>query len=708
MRRLVLLIVLAVLAGQAQAQPLNRETYSILIKTADQKLAEGDYYNALDKYEKAYDEIQDLPLAVKIANLYYNLRDYVKAERSFLRVFRRDRKEIYFEERFTYAQCLKMNGKYEEAIQEFENYLSKGTDEAKKEMARIELEGAKFANIAPDPKNLTVSNAGQNVNSSNSEYSAVLAPGGQKMYYAGFNTDELIVVDKGNTDPFAKIFVADRTQDGWGAGVALDEQINRPGYHNANVTLSPDGRRMYFCRILLSGHHVSESKIVMSEFRAGGWGPANELEVVNGNYIANHPAVGELFGNEVLFFTSNMEGGFGGMDIYYSTYKGGKYSQPVNLGPKINTPGDEYTPFYRGGMLYFSSTGHPGLGGFDIFSSEWNGVVWSEPVNMGKGYNSSVDDLYFTLDAEGYSGFLLSNRPGTRWIKNKGKTCCDDIYNVSLRQILADLRTTVFDEETKEALKGATVQLVDMTEEEQAGKVIDTKTNANANLFDFPLELDKFYRLIASRTDYYPDTLEFNSVGLLDSKTFEIPINLKPTPVYITISKEEPIELENIYYDFDDDKILPAAEPDLNFVLEIMNEYPDMVIELSSHTDFRGEDAYNRDLSQRRAESARRWLLDHGIERRRIQAVGYGETVPKTVSDDIVAEYPFLKVGDVLTEEFINALPTEEQKEGAHQVNRRTEFKIVAGPTSIRIEEKRLIRKGAREIPAEEGGEKKN
>ncbi|MBK7410294.1 MAG: OmpA family protein [Saprospirales bacterium] len=714
MRRLILFIALAVVMGKVEAQPLNRATYATMMKIADQKMEEEDYYNALDWYEQAYEEVKDDEVSVKIANLYFFLRDYRNAERAFLRVLRRDRKNAYVEERFTYAQTLKMNGKYDEAIEELEKYLSDGTDPVKKELAQVELEGAKFAKIAPDPRNMTISNAGKNVNSSYSEYSAVLAPGGQKMYYGSFNSEEIIVVDKNNTDYFAKIYSADRTDEGWGQGVALDEKINRPGYHNSNVTLSPDGRRMYFTRQLLTGNVVSESKIYMSEFGAGGWGAANEVEGVNGDYIANHPAVGELYGTEVLFFTSNMDGGYGGADIYYSPFKGGKYGQPINLGPKINTVGDEYTPYYRDGVLYFSSTGHPGLGGFDIFSSEWNGAVWSEPVNMGKGYNSSVDDLSFMISDDGYSGFLLSNRPGTRWLKSKGKTCCDDIYNVSLKIILADLKSTVFDQETDEELQGATFQLIDMTDDEESGKVIDTKTNGNGNAFDFPLELDKFYRIIASREDYYPDTLEFNTMGLLDSKTYEIPVKLKPTPVYITISKEEPIELENIYYDFDDDKILPDAEPDLNFVLEILNQYPEIVIELSSHTDARGNDAYNRELSQRRAESARRWLLAKGVERKRIQAVGYGETVPKTIGDKLASEYSFLKKGDVLTEAFINQLPTEKEQEDAHQINRRTEFKIVEGPTSIKIEETRLIRKGAKVIEEgleegmDDGGEKKN
>ena len=179
----------------------------------------------------------------------------------------------------------------------------------------------------------------------------------------------------------------------------------------------------------------------------------------------------------------------------------------------------------------------------------------------------------------------------------------------------------------------------------------------------------------------------------------------------MTFTSETPIVLQNIYYDFNDDKILAEAEQDLQLVLELLNEYPDMVIELSSHTDFRGEEDYNRNLSQRRAESARRWLLaaQEGLPRRRIQAKGYGESQPVTITAKLAAEFPFLKEGDVLTEEFINALETEEQKEAAHQVNRRTEFRIVAGPTSIKIEETRLIRKGKTELdqPVKEEEKKK-
>jgi peptidoglycan-associated lipoprotein len=711
MRNFFLFLSLFAFAATLSAQPLNRATYATMIKTADEQLEKQDYYNAIDWYEKAYEEQRDYDLAIRLGHLNYFVRDYTRAARWFSRALRRDKKGKYTEDRFTYAMALKMDNNYEEAMTEFQTYLETGTDETKKQLAQIEIDGIEYAAIAPEPEFLTVSNAGREINSKNSEYSAVLAPGGNNMYYASMMNDELVVIDKKAENYLVQIYSSGKTDDGWGEPSALPQDINREGYHTANVTLSPDGRRMYFTRQLLTGNVVSESKIFMSESTGGtAWGPSKEVLGVNGEWIANHPAVGELFGQEVLFFTSDMDGGEGGLDLYYATYKGdGVYGDPINMGPKLNTIGDEMTPYYRDGVLYFSSNGHPGFGGKDIFSAEWDGQRWSAPKNMGKVYNSTVDDLYFMLDEEGYRGFLVSNRPDPNSRSLKSKTCCNDIYNVNLKKIELDLLAKVFDDSTKEALKEATMQLIDLTESEE-GTVAANKTNNEANSFPFALEIDKFYRLITSREDYFPDTVEFNTVGLLESKSFEAPIYLKPAPVFITITKENPIVLENIFYDFDDDKILPEAEQDLELVFELMTEYPEMVVELSSHTDARGNDNYNKELSQRRAESARRWLMKKDIPRKRIQAVGFGETEPKTVSAKIAAQYDFLNEGDVLTEEFINALETEEQQESAHQINRRTEFRIVEGPTSIKIEETRLIRRGATEVDKapEVEDEKKN
>lgn len=696
MRNLLLICCVLAIAVSASAQPLRESTYATKIRNAEESMEKMDYYNALEYYSQCYDERKDPDMAIIIANLHYQLRDYKKAASWYARVFRRDKKDEYAAYRFQYGRALKMNGEYDDAIAELQKVVDSSSDDGQKELAQNEINGAEFAKVALEVEGLTVTNAGNKVNTRTSEYSPFLDPDGQTMYYAGANTDEFITID-GDEVTFIKIYSSSKGDNGWGEPAELSDAVNREGFHTTGGALSSDGRRMFITRNVISGNLASDSKIFFTEKAGNGWGPAKEVEGVNGEYLAMHPSPGELYGNEVLFFTSNMDGGFGGKDIYYATYKGnGVYGDPVNLGPKINTVGDEETPFYRDGTLYFSSTGHPGLGGLDVFSAVWDGARWSEPANMGKGYNTSLDENYFMLDKEGYTGLLASNREGTRSLKSK--TCCDDIYYVSLKVIEIDILALIYDKETDEALTDATFQIMTMVDDKPGN--IQTKTNSSGNDFAFPLELDMPYKIIVSREDYYPDTITFNTVGILDSKTYETAIKLEPAPVYVTFTSEEPIVLSNIYYDFNDDKILADAEQDLNLVLELLNEYPDMIIELSSHTDFRGDDPYNRNLSQRRAESARRWLLgaQEDLPRRRIQAKGYGEEQPTTITAKLAAQYDFLKEGDVLTEEFITALESEEQIEAAHQINRRTEFRIVAGPTSIKIEETRLIRKGTKEV----------
>jgi peptidoglycan-associated lipoprotein len=595
-----------------------------------------------------------------------------------------------------------MAEKYDEAVEEFNEYLKNATDPVRKELAENEKIGCEFAKVAKKADDVQVLNAGKEVNTKNSEYSPFLTNDNKEIYFTSLVTDEIIEIDEKNNDYHSKIYKSTMGEKGWSKPTALDENINRPGVFNVNVSLSPDGKRMFFNREILEGQILSKAYIYMSENKGGSWGPAERLKSIDTTFLAKSPAVGELFGREVLFFVSDMDGGEGGYDIYYSTYKGnGEYDLPKNLGPKINTVGDEDTPFYRDGALYFSSTGHPGMGGYDIFMSTWNGTMWSKPQNMGRGYNSSVDDLYFMLDKEGYHGMLASNRISEGAKSLKGKTCCNDIYNVILKKITVDLAALTYDLDTKEPLPGATVELIETSN--GVTKVLTSKTNSGGNNFEFPLELDKAYKVIASADNYSNDTMDFNTLGLFDSKTISAKLELKPGRKTIKIKREEAFVLENILYEFDDDKIMPVAEPDLNLVYELMKQYPDMVIELSSHTDTRGADEYNRNLSQRRAESARRWLTAKGIERKRIEAKGYGETMPQTVSAKAAAKYPFLKQGTVLTDEVINALlPDSAKFEAAHFLNRRTEFKIIAGPTSIIIEEEKLIQIGNRQVDGQE------
>ncbi len=258
---------------------------------------------------------------------------------------------------------------------------------------------------------------------------------------------------------------------------------------------------------------------------------------------------------------------------------------------------------------------------------------------------------------------------------------------VEIEKIEANLFATTFNATSEEALKGVSVRLL------RQGQEVNRKVNQETNEFPFLLELNQNYLLIASAENFKSDTVAFNTHNLSNSILIEEQLRLVPLPRYVTVTREKIFTLDNIYYDYNDDKITKAAEPDLQLLYELMTENPTMVIELSSHTDGRGGDQFNLDLSQRRAESARQWIIAKGVEAERIKAIGYGKTRPKVTDETLAEQHSFLSAGTVLNLDFINQLSAEQQ-ETAHQINRRTEFQIVGGPTSIKIEEKRLIGTG--------------
>jgi len=702
----LLTLFICLLGGQLlQAQPIRKSAYNETLAAAREALSNQDYVNALERYEEAYDEKQDRALIDTIGWLQYRIRDYRSAERWFARILRRDDEDKLIEYRYAYGQLLKLNEKYSEAVAELERFLTSNPNDSLKVLAKNAITGAEMAlELPPNLKGVTVENAGRDINTKTSEYTPSVAGNGKEVYFTSRRADdvtylELKAGEEGEEveNAYARVFKAAKDDNGWEDPVELSGDINRPKTHNGNVSVSPDGRTLFFTRAELQGNVLSNSKIYFSTGGSEGWKGAEELKGVNGEYVAKHPAAGELFGKQVLFFSSNMEGGYGGYDLYYATRTGeGEYNTPVNLGATINTPGDDETPHYREGTLYFSSDGHPGLGGFDIFYSIWDGSNWSNPLNMGRGYNTSVDDYGLTLDEEGYFGMLASNRPGGR--SAYGRTCCDDLYQVDIERLVLELYVGLINAETKKPIVSGTVHLVPV-QNNKIGEPTTQNTGEKSNVAGFDLEVEMPYMVIATHPDYYPDTVQFNTVGVTESTKYEEYMYLSPKPVpppvpeYDTISREDPIVLENILYDFDDDRIREEAESDLQYIYELMTEHSDMVIELSSHTDKEGDNRYNEKLSQRRAESARRWLVRKGIDIDRIVAKGYGETQPQTVNARNAALHSFLDEGDVLTEEFVNSLETEEQQDIADQLNRRTEFKILEGPKTITIQTIRLRKK---------------
>lgn len=671
------LFILLTISQNSWAQPLRAQTYTQMLEVAQESADKGDYYNAREWFQKAYDEQKDKRLVPVIAKLSYQLRDLERAEKYYSRLWKSSRssnKIDFTEERYWYGVVLKENGKYEESIAQFNQYITDSENEEGKKMASFQLDGIMALSKLEPNVDVAVRFAGKELNSASGEASPRTYRDGS-LYFGSFNRKSIIEVGGDEDDYHSKIFMASKTDEGFSKPTALGEQVNRYGFHSSNLSFSEDGRVMYFTRSTLSGSEIEDSKIYVSYRKDEKWSPAVEAMGINGEYIAQHPAAGELFGKNVLFFVSDMDGGYGGKDIYYVNVGGdGTFSSPTNLGDKINTSGDEVTPFYTDGQLFYSTNGLPTIGGFDIMKTSWDGSNWSAPKNMGFNYNSPYDDLYFSMNADAKAGYLVSNRPDDGKKKLKSITCCDDIYVWNIREVIIDLLATATDPD-KKPLNGTTMVLKNLTQVFSP----ESKNIPDANQYQFILDSDNEYKLLIEKEGYYPDSIMFNTAGIIDDFTVKRTIELKPIPKapekpeepeYETITTNQAIRLNNIYYDFDDDKILLDAERDLTVLYDLMIKYPDMVIELSSHTDSQGLSRYNQDLSQRRAESARNWLLNKGIDKDRIKPVGYGE--------------------EFIINRCVDGVRCDDDE---HRFNRRTEFKIIDGPKTIEI--KRDVLKGS-------------
>lgn len=671
MQKHILTLCLAVLGAwvSVQAQPINRATPEAMQKAAEEAEATNNPYAALEFYEKIYDDTKDKMIAAKVGKLNYEVRDYAAAEKWMSRLVLRDRKAEFTELKYWYAMSLKANGKHQEAIDYFNQYISEGADAKLKADSKVQIAGSEMARKAKTPDNLIIANGGKKINSPQTEGSPVYNSG--ELYFSSLKAKEIITLDGKEGDWYAKIFTASRASGSeFSDPQPLNTEINREGFHQGNVSITADGKTMFFTRVETENMGLKSSKIYYSKKGSDGWGPAYEVTGVNGDYLAKHPCEGELFGEKVLFFSANIPGNKGGFDLYYASKKtDGVYALPTPLSDVVNTAGDEVSPFYRDGKLYFSSNGLPSMGGFDVYETQWNGSVWSAAKNIGGGINSTLDDMYYTQSNDGMSGYFVSNRPGPNNLKSK--TCCDDIYAWEIERIKVNLTALTFrlpvktdKDKQQQPLTECTVAIQDVTDKNPAN--VDQKTNTAANNFDFELLPEKKYVVIATREGFIPDTVSFNTVGIKKTTKIEKKLTLrrvKKEPVTRVIRKNEPIVLKNILYDFDKDNIRPDAEPDLQYLTDIMTKNPAIKIELSSHTDSRGKDEYNQDLSQRRAQSAVNWIIAKGISADRLVAKGYGET--KLVNG--------CSNGVTCTEE-------------EHQANRRTEFKIIEGPTEITIE----------------------
>ena len=383
------------------------------------------------------------------------------------------------------------------------------------------------------------------------------------------------------------------------------------------------------------------------------WGKGTRASIVKDSVTAlGHPAVSP--DGKYLYYVSDAVGGFGGKDIFRSRLVGNDFGPMENLGPDINTPGDEMFPYVRDSVtLYFASNGHPGMGGLDLFKATQDSTGKWHVENLKAPINSMGDDFGITFEGDKEKGFFSSNRNDARGY--------DHLYSFELPVITIFIEGIVSDVD-ENPIEDATVRIVGKDGLNE--KVLAKKDGT----YRVELERDIRYVMMASARGYLNQNFELKTGPEEKNETYIVDFYLSP------ISK--PVVIENIFYDFDKATLRPESQKALDEMIKMLNDNPNVTIELGAHTDRKGSDQYNERLAQRRAQSVVDYLIAGGIEKERLEAKGYGESVPKVINKKMAKNYDFLNEGDVLTEEFILTL-TPEQQEIADQINRRTEFKVL-------------------------------
>jgi peptidoglycan-associated lipoprotein len=419
------------------------------------------------------------------------------------------------------------------------------------------------------------------------------------------------------------------------------------------ASFSTSGNTMYFTRCRYDKTVEKGAEIFSTTQLSGLWGDPVKLNIGKDSLMAAHATV-SADGNS-LYFVSDRPGGYGGKDIWYTKKNGDAWDIPVNAGPQINTTGDEMFPYSRdNGSPYFSSNAHVGMGGLDIFTAKKgeNGKWVVE--NMNSPVNSTGDDFAISFYPGEERGLFSSNREGSRK---------DDIFSFLLPPKIYEIEGNIFNKESGARINDAAVRLIGTD-----GTML--KLNAENGKFKFKLKPEVEYIVASYKKGFLNAKMMVSTIGIEEGKQFQMRMELTPA--------DAPISVDNIYYAFGKWDLLPESVAALDSLSALLVLNPTTVIELMAHSDCRGDDKTNSEISQKRAQSVVTYLIAKGIQSGRLVAKGYGETAPKTVTKKLAKEYPFLKQGRDLTCSFIESLADEKQREICHQINRRTEFRVLS------------------------------
>ena len=630
---------------------------SAKLSVADEQMERGEYHDAANTYRKVYNKLtkrEDRPtrgeIAFKMGECYRKINMSSRAAAAYQNAARYQYPDSTL---FLYlAQSQHKDGKYAAALKSYDTYLAFNPKSIE---AR---DGKRGCNLAlkwkANPKRYVVKSA-KLFNSRRADFAPMFLPGGDydQLYFTSSSekatgTHKSEITGTKRSD----IFVAKKNEKGaWQRPELAEGELNSE-FDEGITSFSPDGSTMYLAKAKRDPNANTSVEIYTSQRSEAQWSAPQKLEITADTISAyGDPAV-SADGNW-LYFVSDMPGGQGGKDIWRINLKE-RLGTLENLGDVINTPGDERFPYWRDdSTMYFSSDGHAGMGGLDLFcakvtpSGAWN------IENMGAPMNSAADDFGITFE-KGESGFFSSNRNDARGY--------DHIYSFLLPDLQIWISGSVLDKD-EEPVPNATIRIVgdDGSNQKAVGKPDGT--------FRFKLQRGVKYAMLASAKNYLNGKQEFESDTIEEDAEYYID--------FILAAIQKPQVVENIFYDFDKAVLRDESKTALDEMAQLLKDNPHSVIEMSSHTDRHGSHKYNNKLSDRRAKSVVDYLIEQGIPQERLRHKGYGKTTPKTVTKRIARLYPQFKEGDVLNEEYIKNL-SEEDQALADQVNRRTEFQVIS------------------------------
>ncbi len=637
---------------------LSEGCKSVKLKDADEQFGRGEYNDAAKTYRKIYNRLssrEDRPLrgevAFKMATCHRKLNQASRASAAYQNAIRYeypDSMAFYW-----LGRSLQAEGKYPQAIQAYRTFLEWQPDNL---LAKEGLKGAMRGEASKkQPKTRYVVKNAKIFNSRRADFAPMyLDKSHDQLYFT--TTNEKVTGDNRSEITGMKksdIWVSKKDERGeWQRPEPVEGELNSD-MDEGIVAFSPDGQTMYLTMARRAPESSTSVEIYTSKRSDATWSAPVKFDILNDTISAvGHPAVSP--DGRYLYFTSDMPGGYGGKDIWRINLMD-RAGSLENLGPQINTPGDEMFPYMRNdSTMYFSSDGHPGYGGLDLFVARQNATrdFWSVE-NMGLPMNSPGDDFGITF-GEGERGFFSSNRGDARGY--------DHILSFELPELKISISGWVVDKDD-EPVPNAVIRIVGDDGSNQKEMARDDGS------FDFRLERGVKYVMLAGAPGYLNVKQEFESDMAEEDAEYGVD--------FVLAAIHKPQVVENIFYDFDKATLRPESKEALDEMASMLADNPNVTIEMGSHTDRHGSDAYNDRLSDRRAKSVVDYLISSGVDPRRLTWKGYGESNPKKVTRRINKEYPQFEEGTVLDEAYIESLDPEQQ-EVADQINRRTEFQVTS------------------------------